>query len=71
MGCGLCRVGEKVFWTHTPALKKEWVKAERLGREAGREKEDGPDKERQRGRRGRRKVREAGMARLQSKGGGP
>ena len=38
MGCGLSRVGEKVFWTHTPALKKEWVKAERLGREAGRER---------------------------------
>lgn len=38
MGCGLSKVGEKVFSTHTPALKKEWVKAERLGREAGRER---------------------------------
>ena len=23
MGCGLSKVGEKVFSTHTPALKKE------------------------------------------------
>lgn len=38
MGLGLSRVREKVFWTYTPALKKEWVKAGRLGREAGRER---------------------------------
>lgn len=36
MGWGLSRVGKKVFWTCTLALK-EWVQGRRLGREAERE----------------------------------
>ena len=38
MGWGLSRVGKKVFWTCTLALKKEWVQGGRLGREAERER---------------------------------
>lgn len=40
-----------MFWTRTPALK-EWVKSGRLEREARKERREG-DKERQRGRRGK------------------
>lgn len=38
MGWRLSRVRERAFWTHDPALKKELIKAGRLGREAERER---------------------------------
>lgn len=38
MGWGLTRVREEVFWTLISTSKEEWVKAGGLGREAGKER---------------------------------